>query len=89
MKTYTGIADVLFQYIPAKSSDVSPMDYCAFGLSKRALSKRKSTRTDRFWKVVEEQCKSIPLEILRKALLSWKSRCGLIVQKKGYQVEHL
>lgn len=89
MKTDTGIAYIPFQHIPAKSPDVSPMDYCAFGLLKRALSKRKPTTIDGLWKVVEEEWKAIPLEILRKALLSWKSRCRLIVQKKGYQIEHL
>ena len=90
MKTNTGIAYITFQHIPAKSPDVSPMEYCAFGLLKRALSKRKPTTTiDGLWKVAEEEWKAIRLEILRKALLSWKSRCRLIVQKKGYQIEHL
>ncbi|GBM20803.1 hypothetical protein AVEN_108253-1 [Araneus ventricosus] len=61
------------------------MDYCTFGLLKRALSKRKPTTIEGLWKVVEEEWKSIPLGILRKALLSQKSRSRLIVQKKGYQ----
>ncbi|GBL97357.1 hypothetical protein AVEN_170474-1 [Araneus ventricosus] len=85
MKTDIGIAYIPFQHIPTKSPDVSPMDYCAFGLLKRVLSKCKPTTIDGLWKEVEEEWKSIPLEILRKALLSWKSRCRFIVQKKGYQ----
>ncbi|GBM73022.1 hypothetical protein AVEN_66234-1 [Araneus ventricosus] len=89
MKTDTCIAYILFHHIPEKSPDVSPMDYCSVGLLKRALSKRKPTKIDELWKVVEEEWKSIPLEILRKALLSWKSQYRLIVQKKGYQIEHL
>ncbi|GBN89118.1 hypothetical protein AVEN_78869-1 [Araneus ventricosus] len=89
MKTHTVIAYIPFQHSPAKSPDVSPMDYCAFGLLKRALSKRKPTTIDGLWKVVEEEWKSMPLEILRKALPSWKSRCRLIVQKKGCHIEHL
>ncbi|GBN91889.1 hypothetical protein AVEN_77143-1 [Araneus ventricosus] len=89
MKTDAGIPYIPFQHIPAKSPDVSPMDYCAFGPLKRSLFKRILTTIDGLWKVVEEEWKSIPLEILRKALLSWKSRCRLIVQKKGYQLEHL
>ncbi|GBO46880.1 hypothetical protein AVEN_39946-1 [Araneus ventricosus] len=89
MKTDTGIAHIPFQYIPTKSPDISPMDYCAFGLVKIVFSKPKPTTIDGLWKVVEEEWKSVPLEILRKALLSRKSRCRLLVQKKGYQIEHL
>ncbi|GBM71830.1 hypothetical protein AVEN_159950-1 [Araneus ventricosus] len=40
--------------ILAKSRDVPPMDYSAFGLLKRALSMRKPTTIDGLWKVVEE-----------------------------------
>ncbi|GBO29915.1 hypothetical protein AVEN_208472-1 [Araneus ventricosus] len=57
MTTDTGIAYLAFQHIPAKSPDVSPMDYCAFGLLKIALSKRKPTTIDGLWKVVEEEWK--------------------------------
>ncbi|GBM32550.1 hypothetical protein AVEN_187105-1 [Araneus ventricosus] len=66
MKTDTEIAYIPFQHISQKSPYVSPMDYWAFGLWKRALSKRKPTTTDGLWKVVEEGLKSIPLKILRK-----------------------
>ncbi|GBO14483.1 hypothetical protein AVEN_94971-1 [Araneus ventricosus] len=83
MKTDTGIAFIPFQHIPSKSPDISPMDYCAFGLFKRALSKRKPTTIDGLRKVVEEGWNSIPMEILRTALLSWKSGCRIIVHKKA------
>ncbi|GBN07980.1 hypothetical protein AVEN_110779-1 [Araneus ventricosus] len=68
--------------------DASPVDYCAFGMFTRDLSKPKSAMIDELWKIVADEWKSIPLEILRKALLSWKLRCRLIVQKKGYQMKH-
>ncbi|GBN32471.1 hypothetical protein AVEN_194331-1 [Araneus ventricosus] len=82
MKTDAGIAYIPLQHILAKSPDISSKDNCAFGLWKRAVSKRKSTTIDGLLKV-EEEWKSIPLGILRKALLSWKSRCRLIVKKKA------
>ncbi|GBO20407.1 hypothetical protein AVEN_60674-1 [Araneus ventricosus] len=85
MKTDTDIAYIPFQNIPEKSPGVSLMDYCAFGLLKRAHSKRKPTTIDGLWKVIEEKWKSIPLEISRKALLSWKSQFRLRFQKKDYQ----
>ncbi|GBM51342.1 hypothetical protein AVEN_110799-1 [Araneus ventricosus] len=70
METDTCIAYIPFQHIPAKSPDVSPMDYFAFGLLKRALSKCKPTTIDGLWEVIEEEWRSIPMEILRKVLLS-------------------
>ncbi|GBN79439.1 hypothetical protein AVEN_138680-1 [Araneus ventricosus] len=63
MKTDTGIAFIPFQHFPGKSPDVSPMDYCAFGLLKRVLSERKPTTIHGFWKVLEEEWKSISLKI--------------------------
>ncbi|GBM27937.1 hypothetical protein AVEN_146159-1 [Araneus ventricosus] len=77
VETDTGIAYIPFQHIPAKSPDVSPMGYRAFGLLKRALPKCKSTTIYGLWKVVEEEWKSIPLEILREAFLSWNHYADL------------
>ena len=54
MKTDAGIECMLFQYIPAKSPDVSPVDYCTFGLLERALSKREPTTIDGLWKLVKK-----------------------------------
>ncbi|GBN30660.1 hypothetical protein AVEN_237540-1 [Araneus ventricosus] len=72
METDAVIAYIPIQHIPAKSPDISPMNYRAFSLLKSSLSERKPTRIDGLWKVVAEEWKSLPLEILRKAILSWK-----------------
>ena len=60
LKTTTAVWDknenieyILFQRIPAKSPDFSPVDYCAFNLLKRALSKSKFIMIDGLWKNVE------------------------------------
>ncbi|GBL93308.1 hypothetical protein AVEN_219449-1 [Araneus ventricosus] len=88
MKTDTSIAYMPFLHVPAKFPDVSPMDYCAIGLLKSALSKRKPTTIDGLWNVVDDW-KSIPLEILRRAFYHGNHDTDLIVQKKGYKIEHL
>ena len=62
------------------------MVYCAYGLLKRALSKSKPTTIYGLRKVVEEKQKSMALEILRKALLLWKSLLKLVVQEQGCQI---
>ena len=74
MKIGTSIEYIPFQYIPGKLPDVLPMDYCVLSLLKNirvlSLFKRKPSMINGLWKIVEEKWKSIPLEILRKALLS-------------------
>ncbi|GBN21627.1 hypothetical protein AVEN_144978-1 [Araneus ventricosus] len=72
VKTDRVIAYVPFQHTPVMAPDVSPMDYFAFILLTRALSKSKPTTIYELWKVVEVEWKSIPLEISRKVLLSLK-----------------
>ena len=89
MERETGIRAIPFTHIPAKSPDVSPMDFYAFGLLKSALSKRRPTTLHGLWKTVQEEWAKIPLSILQKTLLSWKLRCRKVVQNKGYQIEHL
>lgn len=63
----TGIAYGFFQRISAKFPDVSPMDKCAFGLLKRALSKRKNIKIGN----TEDEWQALSSKILRKVLLLW------------------
>lgn len=51
---------------------LSPMDYCAFDLLKRALSKYKYTTINGLWKVMKDewQWQTITLEIVCKAIHS-------------------
>ena len=89
MEQKTGIKAIPFTDIPTKSPDVSPMDFCAFGLLTFALSKRRPTTLTGLWKAVQEEWDRIPLLTLQKTLLSWKLRCRKIVQNKGRPIEHL
>ena len=76
MERETGIKAIPFTDIPVKSPDVSPMDFCAFGLLKSALAKRRPKTVAGLWKCMEE------------VLLSWKFRCRLVIKGKGHQIEH-
>jgi hypothetical protein len=87
-KISTGISYIPFSDIPAKSPDISPMDFCGFGLLKQALRKRKPTTLDGLWKACKQCWEEIPLQTLQKSLISWKYRCRLIVQRKGYHIEN-
>ena len=46
MRNKTRIEAIPFECIPPKSPGVFPMDYCAFGFSKRALFKQHSKTLD-------------------------------------------
>ena len=70
MKIDASTKCIPFQHIPAKSPDISSTANCAFGLLQRAISKHKPATIDGLWKVVDEEWKSLALEILRKAILS-------------------
>ncbi|KFM73915.1 hypothetical protein X975_19894, partial [Stegodyphus mimosarum] len=83
----TGIEAIPFIDISTKSPDVSPMNFCAFGLLKTALSKRCPKTLTGLWKAVPEKLNRIPLLTLPKVLLSWKLLCRKVVQNKGCQIE--
>ncbi|GFV32062.1 hypothetical protein TNCV_1452751 [Trichonephila clavipes] len=70
-----------------ESPDVSPMDFCAFGLSKRALGKRYPRTLNGLWKTAQEQWSKMGRTVLRKRLLSWKIRDKSIVKNRGFQIE--
>ncbi|KFM72922.1 Transposable element P transposase, partial [Stegodyphus mimosarum] len=60
VKPDTDIACIHFKSIPAKSPDVSPMDYCVFGLLKRALFKSTLRTIGGLLKIVEEDGSRYP-----------------------------
>lgn len=88
MEEETGIHSIPFEEIPVKSPDASPMDFCAFGLLKRAMGTRRPRTLQGLWKVCQEEWLNLDMEVLRSALLQWKLRCRAIVAMQGYQIEH-
>jgi hypothetical protein len=88
LKDETGINYIPKSHIPTKSPDASPMDFCAFGLLKRAVANRRAHTLNGLWKVLQEEWDRISLPILQKSLLSWKYRCRSIVKNQGHPIEH-
>ena len=84
----TGISFIPFSDIPTKSPDLSPMDFCGFGLLKQALRTRKPTTLDGLWKTCQQCWQEIPMDTLQKSLLSWKYRCRLVVESQGFHIEN-
>lgn len=75
----TGIKAIPFEDIPVKSPDASPMDYCAFGLLKRALGSRRPQSLHGLWKACKEEWAALDMTVLQRSLLQWKLRCRAIV----------
>lgn len=88
MEQETGIHAIPFTDIPVKSPDAAPMDFCAFGLLKRALGGRRPRTIAGLWKVCQEEWLKLDMVVLRKSLLQWKLRCRAIVAMRGNQIEH-
>ena len=88
MERETGIKAIPFTDIPVKSPDVSPMDFCAFGLLKSALAKCRPKTGTGLWKCVEEEWNKIPMATLQNVLFSWKFPCRLVIKEKGHQIDH-
>jgi len=88
MQDETGIHSIPFDDIPVKSPDASPMDFCAFGLLKRALGSRRPRTLSGLWKICQEEWLRIDIGVLRASLLQWKLRCRAIAAMRGYQIEH-
>lgn len=89
LKTETGINYIPYSHIPVKSPDAAPMDFCVFGALKHSLGKRRPKTLGGLWKVLNEEWNNLNDVILQKSLVFWKIRCRAIVERKGYQIEHL
>ena len=84
----TGIRSIPFSEIPVKFPDAAPMDFCAFGLLKRALGNRRPRTVNGLWKAVLQEWERIDLAKLQRSLIQWKLRCRAIVRQHGHQIEH-
>ncbi|GFW30033.1 uncharacterized protein TNCV_1593511 [Trichonephila clavipes] len=82
-----GIKCILFDEILVKSSDSSSIDFCAFGLLKRALGKRHPRTLNGLRQTIQAEVNKIGLTVLRKSLLSRKIRVRVIVKNHGFQIE--
>ncbi|GFV96414.1 uncharacterized protein TNCV_2869911 [Trichonephila clavipes] len=60
----TRIKCIPFDEIRIKSPYLSAMDFCAFGLLKRALGKRHPRTPKRLWKMVQKEWSEICMTIL-------------------------
>lgn len=72
----------------ANSPDLAPMDYAINSIFKEILKKKICNSAQQLARICKRQWSKFPLGIIRKALLSWKKRVEMMIENKGYQIEH-
>ncbi|GFT22514.1 uncharacterized protein TNCV_3274711 [Trichonephila clavipes] len=68
-KKETGKKCILFDNIRVKSSYTSVMDFCAFGVLKRALGKQHPRTLNELWKMDQEEWSKMYMTVQTKSLL--------------------
>ena len=71
----------------ANSPDAAPCDYFFWSYLKKKVYKHKVTTIGGLKKVIIDEAKKIPLELVRKALKLWPKRCRLIYYNKGKHID--
>lgn len=74
---------------PARSPDLTPMDFFLWGYLKDKVYCRKPRTIDALKLEIERQCQEIPNELCRKVCDSIASRYQLCLDSDGHQFEHL
>ena len=71
------------------SPDLAPMDYAANGIFKNSLLKKKPRADGGFERTIKTEWLKLPMDKIRNAFKSQKGRVKLMLERKGYQIEHL
>ena len=77
------------EYWLGNSPDLAPMDFAVNGIFKNLLFKKKPRAKGGFERAIKTEWLKLPMDKIRKALKSWKGRVKLMLERKGYQIEHL
>ncbi|EFX65815.1 hypothetical protein DAPPUDRAFT_65176, partial [Daphnia pulex] len=72
---------------PPQSPDLSPIEQIwDYVKSKMDTTERSSTEV--MWKKIQKEWNKIPKKVLRKYILSLKSRCAACLNVKGYHTKY-
>ncbi|XP_076308564.1 uncharacterized protein LOC143223979 [Tachypleus tridentatus] len=74
---------------PARSPDLTPMDFFLWGFLKDKVHSTKRATIDELRVAIEEQCALIPDEMVFDVCTSISSRYEMCLEQNGFQFEHL
>ena len=76
---------------PPNSPDLNPLDFCVWGivLQKYERYSPRPTNVAELKEVLQEIWNSLPLEVLQKAVLSFRKRLQACIRAEGGHFEYL
>lgn len=74
---------------PARSPDLSPLDYFLWGTIKNTVYKQRYENVDQLRDSVVATCQGIPRRNIQRAIQSVTKRARICVQENGFLFEHL
>ena len=75
------------EWLP-NSPDCAPMDFFFWGYLKRRINKRSPKTINGLKKVIRDEVKKVPQNLINKALKSWSRRCREIYYNRGSHIEN-
>ena len=74
---------------PARSPDLSPLDYFLWGYVKENVFKRQPADIEILKEIVQEVVSSIDQDVLRAVMANFEKRINLCIEQQGEHFEHL
>jgi [histone H3]-lysine36 N-dimethyltransferase SETMAR len=74
------------EWMPS-SPDCAPCDYFLWGYLKSQISKRNPKTMDGLKKVIRDEARKIPQEMINNALRAWPKRCLQVYRERGGNIE--
>ena len=74
---------------PARSPDLSPLDYFLWGYVKENVFKRQLADIEILKEIVQEVVSSIDQDVLRAVMANFEKRINLCIEQQGGHFEHL
>lgn len=91
-RTLNFLKDQGISFIPPKlwtpsSPDLSPCDYFLWGYLKSQTNKHNVKTIPQLKRVLQQEVKKIPLEMIQKALKRWPKLCRAVYYNKGLHIK--
>ena len=74
---------------PARSPDLSPLDYFLWGMIKNKIFKRRFHNVDQLRNIIIAEFRSIPCRSIQRALNNIRKRIRLCLEQNGFLFEHI
>jgi hypothetical protein len=74
---------------PARSPDLTPLDFYLWGHLKAQVYAEKITNVEHLRQCIIEACNAITPGIIKRVFLDWVKRLNLCIENNGGHIEHV